>query len=49
MYSHNRMDEPDKLKIFCERAEGAVKSIPASKDSADLDKKIQAAMKKAKG
>jgi hypothetical protein len=49
LYSRNKLDQPDKMKIFCSRAEDALKMIPASKDSSDLDKKIQAAMKKAKG
>lgn len=47
LYTRNRMDQPDKLKIFCTRAEDALKQTPASKESADLDKKIQAALKKA--
>jgi len=36
------------LKIFCTRAQDALKTVPASKESQDLDKKILAAMKKAK-
>ncbi len=48
LYAHNKMDQPDKMKIFCSRAEDALKMTPASKESADLDKKIQAALKKAK-
>jgi hypothetical protein len=47
-YAHNKMDQPDKMKILCSRAQDALKMAPASKVSADLDKKIQAAMKKAK-
>jgi len=48
LYSHNKLDQPDKMKIFCSRAQDALKQLPASKDSADLDKKIQAALKKTK-
>ena len=48
LYARTRLDEPDKLKIFCSRAQEALKSVPASKESQDLDKKIQAALKKAK-
>ena len=49
LYAHNAMDQPDKMKVFCDRAEDALKGIPSSKESQDLDKKIRAAMKKAKG
>jgi len=49
LYSRTKLDEPDKLKIFCTRAEDALKTIPDSKDSQDLEKKIQAALKKVKG
>ena len=48
LYARNKLDQPDKLKIFCDRAEDALKQVPASKESQDLDKKIQAALKKAK-
>jgi hypothetical protein len=48
MYTHNKMDKPDTLRIFCSRAQEALKTVPASKDSQDLDKKIQAALKKVK-
>jgi hypothetical protein len=48
LYSHNKLDQPDKMTIFCSRAEEALKQVPASKESGDLEKKIQAAMKKAK-
>jgi PIN domain nuclease of toxin-antitoxin system len=48
LYTRNKLDEPDKMKIFCTRAEATLKLIPASKDTEDLDKKIQAALKKAK-
>ncbi len=45
MYTHNKLDQPEKMKIFCSRAEEALKTVPASKETADLDKKIQAALK----
>ena len=48
LYGHNKLDKPDTMKIFGGRAEEALKTAPASKDSADLNKKIQAALKKAK-
>jgi hypothetical protein len=48
IYTRDKLDEPDKLKIFCDRAQAALQSIPASKETEDLDKKIKAALKKAK-
>ncbi|HLY18757.1 MAG TPA: hypothetical protein VKR61_16110 [Bryobacteraceae bacterium] len=48
LYAHDKLDQPDKLKIFCGRAQEALKQVPPSKESADLDKKIQAALKKVK-
>jgi len=48
IYTRNKRDEPEKLKIFCTRAQDALKLVPASKESEQLDKKIQAALKKAK-
>ena len=48
LYSHNKMDDPDKMRIFCSRAQDALKPLPASKETDDLNKKIQAALKKPK-
>jgi len=48
LYSRDKLDEPDKLKIFCSRAQDAIKRVPDSKEMQDLDKKIQAALKKTK-
>ena len=48
LYGRNKLDKPDTMKIFCSRAGEALKTVPSSKDSADLSKKIQAALKKAK-
>jgi len=48
LYGRNKLDQPDKMKIFCSRAQEALKMVPASKESEDLDKKIQVALKKAK-
>ncbi len=49
MYVHNKLDQPDRMRTFCARAEEALKSLPVSKDSEQLNKKIQAALKKSKG
>jgi hypothetical protein len=48
LYAQNKLGEPDKMKIFCSRAQEALKTVPPSKESQDLDKKIQAAMKKSR-
>jgi hypothetical protein len=47
LYAQSKLGQPDKMKIFCSRAQEALKMVPASKESQDLDKKIQVAMKKA--
>jgi hypothetical protein len=46
LYAQNKLDKPDTMKIFCSRAQEALKMAPASKETQDLDKKIQAAMKR---
>ena len=48
LYTPRKLDDPDKLRIFCSRAEEAVKLLPPSKETEELEKKITAAMKKAK-
>jgi hypothetical protein len=48
LYGHNKMDDPDKMKIFCSRAQDALKLLPASKQTDDLNKKIEATLKKSK-
>ncbi|HUE00355.1 MAG TPA: hypothetical protein VMR62_12345 [Bryobacteraceae bacterium] len=48
LYARNKLDQPDKLKVFCARAQDALKTVPASSESRDLDKKIQAVLKKTK-
>jgi hypothetical protein len=45
LYSRQKMDDPEKLKIFCTRAQEALKSIPESKQTKDLNDKIQKALK----
>jgi hypothetical protein len=48
LYSRGKLDDPDKLKIFCTRAQDALKQLPSSKESEALNKKIEAVLKKAK-
>jgi hypothetical protein len=48
LYTRSKMDDPERMKIFCSRAQDALKLLPASKETDDLNKKIQAALKKSK-
>jgi len=48
LYTNDRMDEPQKIEIFCQRAHDALKDVPESKERKDLDAKIQSALKKTK-
>ncbi len=48
LYIRSKMDDPEKMKIFCSRAQDALKQLPASKETDDLNKKIEATLKKAK-
>ncbi len=48
LYTRQKLDEPDKLRIFCTRAQEALKSIPETKAGKELDGKIHATLKRAK-
>jgi hypothetical protein len=48
IYMPSKADEPEKLKIFCERADEALKTVPPGKESKDLAAKIDKALKKKK-
>jgi hypothetical protein len=48
LFSRDKLDDPNKLQIIAERAQTALKAVPASKDTKALDAKIQSAIKKAK-
>jgi len=48
LFSRNKLDEPDKLKILCERAQEALKTLPETKEIKELGVKIQATLKKNK-
>jgi hypothetical protein len=48
LFTPDKLDEPDKLRIFCERAEAALKSVPESKESKELNDRIHVALKKLK-
>ncbi|HTS67097.1 MAG TPA: hypothetical protein VMH28_33965 [Candidatus Acidoferrales bacterium] len=46
IYTPLKADDPDKMKIFCERADEALKGVPESKDTKALAAKIQKVLKK---
>jgi predicted transglutaminase-like cysteine proteinase len=48
LYTPRKLDEPQKLAIFCQRAQEALKSVPESKESKELAAKIQNALKRVK-
>ncbi len=48
LYGPTKMDEPEKLKLFCNRALVSVKKVPESKQTKELIAKINDALKKAK-
>jgi len=48
IYMPLKADEPEKLRIFCERASEALKVVPESKATKALDTKIQTVLKRKK-
>ncbi len=46
LYSSKKLDDPSKVKTFCGQASDILKQLPASKETKELDKKIQALAKK---
>jgi hypothetical protein len=48
LYAPTKLDDPDKMQTLCERANDALKAVPASKDSKELGSKIRNALKKNK-
>lgn len=49
VFTSQKLDEPDKVKTFCEEATQALEGVKASKEKKDLTDKIQKALKKAAG
>ena len=49
LFGSRKLDQPNKLQALCSEADEALKSIPETKDTKALSKKIQAALKKVKG
>jgi len=49
IFSSNKLDQPQRLKVMCEEAEAALHSIPESRETAALAAKIQGVLKKIPG
>ena len=48
LYTRNKLDDPEKVKILCGRAAEAVKMLPESKETKDLLGRIQTTLKRNK-
>ncbi len=48
LYAPTKLDQPQKMQILCERAQQALKGLPASKETKELGDKIETALKKKK-
>lgn len=48
LFTSTKLDQPERLKIFCSQAEETLKTVPASKVTKELDEKIKASLKKIK-
>ena len=47
LYAPRKLNDPEKLRILCVRAQDALKTVPESKETKELNSKIQAALKRA--
>lgn len=48
LFSRQKLDDPEKMKLFCMRAQEALKTVPESKTTKELNAKIDKALKPAK-
>jgi hypothetical protein len=48
LYTRQKLDDPEKMKILCQRAQEALKTIPESKATKDLNAKIEKTLKATK-
>jgi len=49
IYTAKKLSQPDRVKLLCDAAADTLKPLPDSKEKKALEKKIQAALKAAKG
>ncbi len=45
LYGRQKLDDPEKMKIFCTRSQEALKTVPESKETKALNEKIEKALK----
>jgi len=45
LYGPQKLDDPEKVTLFCQRAQDALKTVPESKESKDLGAKLQKVLK----
>jgi len=48
LFSRQKLDDPEKMKVFCTRAQDALKGLPESKTTKELGTKIEKALKPSK-
>jgi hypothetical protein len=48
LYTNDRLDDPQKMNLFSQRALEALKTVPESKESKELNTKVQMVLKKTK-
>jgi hypothetical protein len=48
LYGPRKLDDPERMTLFCQRAQDALKNVPESKGSKELATKIQGVLKKSK-
>jgi hypothetical protein len=48
LFSRQKLDDPEKMKLFCARAQEALKTVPESKATKDLNAKIEKTLKASK-
>jgi hypothetical protein len=48
LFSRQKLDDPEKMKVFCMRAQEALKTVPESKTTKELNAKIEKTLKGSK-
>lgn len=48
LFTPMKLDDPEKMKIFCDRARDALKTVPATQQTKELNVKIDSALKRVK-
>jgi hypothetical protein len=48
LFGRQKLDDPDKMKLFCKRAQDALKTVPESKATKELNARIEKTLKTSK-